>query len=385
MRLRLHTAGESHGPAVSALLDGLPAGFDVSRETIQRDLDRRRRGYGRGGRMRIEGDVVEVLAGLRGGRGLGSPLLLQVANRDYWADAMHPFDPAPPGADRAVTRPRPGHADLAGALKYGTRDARGILERASARSTVARVAAGSVCRQVLGEFGVRLCGHVLAIGTVETEPDGSDLDALAARAEASEVRCADASASAGMVAAIRQAQHQGDSLGGLLEVIAVGVPAGLGGPSEWDTRLDGRLAQAVMSIQGIKGVEIGLGFAAARQPGSLVHDPIAYRDGAFVRASNRAGGIEGGISNGEPIVVRAAMKPIPTLATALPSVDLVTKQPADAAVERTDSCVVPAAAVVAEAAVAFVLLDALLDKIGGDSRAESLRNFAGYLEQVRAL
>ena len=384
MRLRLHTAGESHGPAVSALLDGLPAGFAVSRETIQRDLDRRRRGYGRGGRMRIEGDAVEVLAGLRGGRALGSPLLLQVKNRDFWA-AMHPFDPAPPGAERAVTRPRPGHVDLAGMLKYGTRDARDILERASARSTVARVAAGSVCKQVLEEFGVRLCGHVLAIGTVEADPDRSDFDALAARAEASEVRCADAPASGAMVAAIRQAQHEGDSLGGLFEVLAVGVPPGLGGPSDWDTRLDGRLAQAVMSIQGIKGVEIGLGFSASRLPGSRVHDPIGYRDGRFVRESNRAGGVEGGISNGEPIVVRAAMKPIPTLATALPSVEVVTKQAADAAVERTDSCVVPAAAVVAEAAVAFVLLDALFDKIGGDSRAESLRNFGGFLEQVRAL
>jgi len=367
------------------MLEGLPAGFSLSREALQADLDRRRRGYGRGGRMRIEGDTLEVLAGLRGGMTIGSPLLLQVKNADHWTEAMDAWNPAPAGSERAVTRPRPGHADLAGAYKYGTRDARDVLERASARSTVARVAAGGACKQLLLEMGVRLVGHVLSIGEERADPDRSDLAALAQDAEASEVRCADVEASARMVAAIKAAQRVGDSLGGVLEVIAAGVPPGLGGASEWDVRLDGRLAQAVMSIQGIKGVEIGLGFSAAGLPGSRVHDPILYGDGRLLRPTNHAGGIEGGMSNGEPVVVRAAMKPIPTLARPLPSVDLVTKQPADAAVERTDSCVVPAAAVVAEAAVAFVLLDALLDKVGGDSRAETLRNLRGYLEQVRDL
>jgi chorismate synthase len=385
VRLRLHTAGESHGPAVGAILQGLPAGFAVSREAIQADLDRRRRGYGRGGRMRIESDTIEALAGLRGGRTLASPVLLCVRNTDWWSDAMDPWAPPAPGAERAVTRPRPGHADLAGALKLGTHDARDILERASARSTVARVAAGAVCKQVLLDLGVRLAGHVLSIGDVDGSPDRKDFAALCAEAEASPVRCADMSAAPRMVAAIQAAQRQGDSLGGVIEVLAVGVPPGLGSPAEWDTRLDGRLAQAVMSIQGIKGVEIGIGFLAARLPGSRVHDPIGYEQDRFVRASNHAGGIEGGMSNGEPVFVRAAMKPIPTLARPLPSVDLRTKAPADAAVERTDSCVVPAAAVVAEAAVAFVLLDALLEKTGGDSRAETLRNLHAYLEQVRAL
>jgi chorismate synthase len=337
--------------------------------------------------MRIEEDRVEILAGLRGSRTMGSPLLLQVANRDWWKDAMDPWNAPGAEAGRPVTRPRPGHADLAGALKHGLHDARDVLERASARSTVARVAAGSACKQVLAEFGMRVVGYVVAIGGVSaiSGAGDADLDALAARAEASEVRAADPDASAAMVAAIQEAQRRGDSLGGTIEVIAAGVPPGLGGPADWDLRLDGRLAQAVMSIQGIKGVEIGLGFAASSRAGSEVHDPIGWSGGRFTRPSNRAGGIEGGISNGEPVVLRAAMKPIPTLARPLPSVDLVSKQPADAAVERTDSCVVPAAAVVAEAAVAFVLLDALLDKVGGDSRAESLRNFAGYVDQIRGL
>jgi len=370
---------------VCAILDGLPAGFPIAREKIQADLDRRRRGYGRSGRMRIESDVIEVLAGLRGGQTLGSPLLLQVKNADHWSDTMDPWTGSSEEAARAVTRPRPGHADLAGAFKYGVHDVRNVLERASARATVARVAAGSVCRQVLAEMGVAIVGHVLAIGEVEADPDRSDPGSLAAAAEVSDVRCANPDASSLMVAAIQAARRRGESLGGVLEVIASGVPPGLGGPSEWDTRLDGRLAQAVMSIQGIKGVEIGLGFRAARLPGSQVHDPILFRDGLFVRPTNNAGGVEGGMSNGEPVIVRAGMKPIPTLARPLASVDLSTKEPADAAVERTDSCVVPAAAVVAEAAVATVLLDALLDKVGGDSRAETLRNLNGYREQVHAL
>jgi chorismate synthase len=358
----------------------------VDRAALDRDLHRRQLGYGRGGRMKIEHDEVEVLAGLRGGRTLGSPLVLVVRNRDHaaWQESMHPWDaPAPDRRDR-ITRPRPGHADLAGALKYGTHDVRDVLERASARSTAARVAAGAVCRQLLDGFGVRVVGHVLRIGEVAAAAPPAALDELAARAEQSEVRCADADASARMVETIAATRKRGDSLGGVFEVVAAGVPPGLGSSAEWDQRLDGRLAQALMSVQAVKGVEIGAGFAAAALPGSQVHDPIVWQEGFFARPTNNAGGVEGGVSNGEPVVCRAALKPIPTLARPLASVDLVTKEAFDAARERTDSCVVPAAAVVGEAAVAFVLADALLEKLGGDSLAETRRNFEGYLEQLRA-
>ncbi|MSP62143.1 MAG: chorismate synthase [Myxococcales bacterium] len=378
--MQLTTAGESHGPALVAVLVGLPHGLRVTREAIDRDLARRQAGFGRGGRMKIEHDEVEVLAGLRGGVTLGSPLALAVRNRDFanWGDVMDPFVPPSGARAAAITRPRPGHVDLAGCLKLGLTDARDVLERSSARSTVARVAAGAVAKALLGACGVELFAHVVRIGDVAAAPVERDFAAARERAEASEVRCADPEAGARMVAAIRAAQRDGDSLGGIVEVIAWNLPPGLGSHAEWTDRLDGRLALALMSIQAMKGVEVGLGFAAAQQRGSAVHDPIGWNGRRFTRPSNRAGGVEGGLSNGEPVVVRAAMKPIPTLARPLPSVDLATKQPFDAQKERTDSCAVPAAAVVAEAAVAFVLADALLDKTGGDTMDEVRAHLAGF-------
>ncbi|MEK6608968.1 MAG: chorismate synthase [Myxococcota bacterium] len=384
MRLRLHTAGESHGPAIVAWLDGLPAGLQIDRAALGRDLARRQRGYGRGGRQKIERDEAEILSGLRGGKTLGSPLAIVVANRDHasWVESMHPWDPPLPGREDRITRPRPGHADLAGALKYGTHDVRDVLERASARSTAARVAAGAICKQLLAAFNLRVVGHVLSIGDVTSDPPRLDLDALADAAEASDVRCADAEAGARMCAAIDAARRRGDSLGGVVEVMATGVPPGLGSTADWDLRMDGRLAQAVMSIQAVKGVEIGAGFASARTPGSQVHDPIHRAEGRFVRPTNHAGGVEGGMTNGEAVIVRAAMKPIPTLARPLASVDLVSKEAFDAAKERTDSCAVPACAVVAEAAVAFVLCDAFLDKFGGDAMPETVRNYQGFMRQL---
>jgi chorismate synthase len=297
---------------------------------------------------------------------------------------MDPF--APPSGERskALTRPRPGHADLSGAMKLGLYDARDVLERSSARSTAARVAAGAVCKALLRACGADLMCHVTRIGAVEAPPIPADLDRREARqrAERSEVRCVDDTASEAMKQAIRDAQQAGDSLGGVVEVICWGLPPGLGSHVEWDLRLDGRLAQALMSIQAMKGVEVGLGFTTAALPGSQVHDPIFWQEGQFFRPSNHAGGVEGGNTNGEPVVVRAAMKPIPTLAQPLPSVDLATKRPFDAQKERTDSCAVPAAAVVAEAAVAFVLADAMLDKSGGDSLDEVRRNLQSYRDAL---
>jgi chorismate synthase len=385
-RLRLLTAGESHGPALVALLEGLPHGLAVDKAAIDADLKRRQGGYGRGGRMKIEKDTVEVLAGLRGGRTLGSPLALVVRNLDHaaWTDVMDPFAPPTGARGKALTRPRPGHADLAGSLKLGLHDARDVLERSSARSTAARVAAGAVCKALLAAAGVELMSHVTRIGQVAAPPlPGADFPSLRARAEGepNELRCVDPAAAQAMVAEIAAAQKNGDSLGGVVEVIAWGVPPGLGSHVEWDLRLDGRIAQALLSIQAMKGVEIGLGFTSAERPGSAVHDPIEYA-GRFVRPSNHAGGIEGGITNGEPVIVRAAMKPIPTLARALGSVDLASKESFDAQKERTDSCAVPAAAVVAEAALAFVLADALLDKTGGDSMDEVLRNLQAYRDAL---
>jgi chorismate synthase len=389
-RLKLTTAGESHGPAEVAILCGLPLGLRIERGAINRDLARRQGGYGRGPRQRLERDEVEVLAGLRGGLTLGSPLALLVRNRDFanWLQTMDPWER--PSDLRALTRPRPGHADLAGALKHGLRDARPVVERASARSTVATVAAGAVARRLCAEFGIEIVGHVLAIGDVRAEdaavPRG-DAAALRRRAESSPVRCADPGASGRMGSLIDEARRAGESLGGLVEVIAFGVPPGLGGYAEEEARLDGRLGQAALAVPGIKGVAIGAGFAAAALRGSLVHDPIGYRQSRrrFTRPSNRAGGLEGGVSNGEPVWLQAAMKPLPTLGRPLPSVDLKSKRPADAGEERTDSVAVPAAAVVLEAAVGLTLADALCEKLGGDSLREMKRNFDAYLAAVREL
>ncbi len=381
-RLRLLTAGESHGPALTAILEGMPHGLALDEAAINRDLKRRQGGYGRGGRMKIESDAIEILGGIRGGQTLGSPIAMVVRNADFasWAELMDPWKP--PIEGKTLTRPRPGHADLAGAIKLGLHDARDVLERSSARSTAVRVAAGAICKALLQACGIELFAHVTRIGEVVApvleRADAADF----ARIEASEVRCADDVTSAQMIAAIQAAQHDGDSLGGVVEVIATGAPPGLGSHVEWDRRLDGRIALSMMSIQAMKGVEIGLGFESAAKRGSFVHDPILREENRFIRPTNHAGGIEGGNTNGEPVVVRVAMKPIPTLARPLPSVDLTTKLPFDAQKERTDSCAVPAASVVAEAALAFVLADALLEKTGGDSLTEVLRNLGAYRDAV---
>jgi chorismate synthase len=384
MRLRWSTAGESHGPELLAIVEGIPAGLPLLAVDIDTDLARRQRGYGRGGRMKIETDQARMVGGVRGGETLGGPIALSIVNRDHanWAGRMGP-DPFPT-VPEALTRPRPGHADLAGGLKYDRHDLRDILERASARETASRVAVGAVCRKLLAALGIDVFAHVVAIGPVEAAPANLASDEMRARARASDLCCVDPEAEQGMRAAIREAAHAGDTLGGVFEVIATGVPPGLGSHVQWDRKLDGRLAQALMSIQAIKGVEIGLGFGAARVRGSEVHDPIGYDEAAraFTRPSNRAGGLEGGITNGMPVVCRAAMKPIATLKKALGSVDVHTKAAFEAAFERSDVCAVAAASVVGEAMVAVTLADALLEKLGGDSLREMADNLAAYRSRL---
>lgn len=383
--LRYLTAGESHGPALTTIVEGLPAGLPVEAAYIDAQLARRQGGYGRGGRMEIEHDRVRILGGIRAGKTLGSPVSLQIENRDWenWADTMAP-GPEARTNDRLVTRPRPGHADLPGALKYGHRDVRNVLERASARETAARVAAGSLARRLLEEMGIEILGLVVQIGEVTAAVPDLSVDGLRTRVAESRVMCPDAVASLRMAEHIDRIRDEGDSLGGVFEVRAYGVPPGLGSYAHWDRRLDGRLAGALMSIQAIKGVEIGLGFDGAARPGSTVQDEIVYtEDRGFYRPTNRAGGIEGGVSNGEPVVVRAAMKPIPTLRRPLKSVDLISRAPSEAAFERSDICAVPAACVIGEAVVAFELARACLEKFGGDSLAELLDNRRCYLERVR--
>lgn len=379
------TAGESHGPRLTAVVEGIPAGLTLLGADVDADLARRQRGYGRGGRMKIETDRVEFVGGVRGGETLGSPVAMSIANRDHanWLDRM---SAAPlPAAVEPLTRPRPGHADLAGGLKYARHDLRDVLERASARETASRTAVGAVCRKLLAAFGIDVFAHVIAIGGVEAAHTGDLPPAeLRSRSRASDLACADAAAEVLMKEAIHEAAHAGDTLGGVFEVVATGVMPGLGSHVQWDRKLDGRLAQALMSIQAIKGVEIGAGFGAARTRGSGVHDPIHYDSAArrFTRPTNRAGGLEGGVTNGEPVVSRAAMKPIATLKKALASVDVVTKEAYDAAFERSDVCAVPAASVVGEAMVAIVLSDAILEKFGGDSIREIGRNIESYRAQV---
>jgi chorismate synthase len=378
-QLRWLTAGESHGSGLTVILEGVPAGLGLLAEHIDEDLARRQRGYGRGGRMKIETDRVVITSGVRGGVTLGSPITLTVTNRDHekWRDSMAAGPlPRPP---EPLVRPRPGHADLAGGLKYGRDDLRDVLERASARETAARTAAGAVAKRLLAELGVDVFAHVVSIGPVECAalraPPG-DLAELKRLARESDLACADPDAEVRMREAIREASHAGDTLGGTFEVVATGVPVGLGSHVQWDRRLDGLLAQALMSIQAIKAVEIGEGWANARARGSEVHDPIGYDPVGrrFTRPSNRAGGLEGGITNGEPVVCRAAMKPIATLRRALPSVDVRTKEPSDAAFERSDVCAVAAASVVGEAMVALTLARAALEKLGGDSLGEVVEN-----------
>lgn len=380
------TTGESHGPRITAVVDGIVAGLPLLAEDVDADLARRQRGYGRGGRMKIERDRVTFTAGVRDGRTLGSPICMTIENRDFasWTDRMAPEPlPKPP---EPLTRPRPGHADLAGGLKFDRDDLRDILERASARETAARTAVGAVARKLLAELDVDVFAHVVAIGGVQANVEGLSHAEIRSRSRASDLSCADADAEQRMRAAILEAAHAGDTLGGIFEVVATGLPPGLGSHTHWDRKLDGRLAQALVSIQAIKAVEVGDGWAAAGQRGSSVHDPIAYdaTKRRFTRPSNHAGGLEGGVSNGQPIVCRAAMKPIATLKRALPSVDVHTKEPFDAAFERSDVCAVAAASVVGEAMVAITLATALLEKFGSDSLDELRRNVEGFYRQIEA-
>ncbi len=396
MTFRWTTAGESHGRGLVAILEGMPAGVPVSAARVNAELKRRMGGYGRGARMKIESDQIEWLAGVRAGETLGSPIAMLVWNRDWehWQDVMAPEADASEGEGggaggggeqakrrRQVTRPRPGHADLAGSLKYDRQDARDILERASARETVARVACGAVSKLLLEQFGIEIGSHVAELGGVVARVPTPLPQPLNAAADASAVRCLDAEAEREMIARIDAAKAAGDTLGGVVEVLALGVPVGLGSHVSWDRKLDGRLAQAVMSIPAVKGVELGLGFEAARRKGSEVHDEILP---GFARGTNRAGGTEGGMTTGEAVMLRAAMKPISTLMSPLKTVDLATGAPAQAQSERSDVTAVPAMGVIAEAMVALILGQAMVEKFGGDALSEMKRNYDGYQAQVRA-
>jgi chorismate synthase len=373
--LRYLTAGESHGKAVIAILEGMVSGLEVDAKVIDKDLKRRMQGYGRGDRMKIEEDSVQVLSGLKGGLTLGSPVTLLVENKDFSIETLP-----------VLSCPRPGHADLAGALKYNQSDLRAILERSSARETVARVSIGGLCKILLGEFGVDILSHVTVIGGVDSHTKSLSFEELHTLTEKSPVRCPDEAATKLMCEEIDSAKESGDTLGGSFEIIARNIPAGLGNHVHWDRKLDANLAQALMSIQAIKGVDIGLGVGVAKKRGSKCHDEILYKkDKGFSRKTNNAGGIEGGVSNGEDIVLHAYMKPIATLKEPLSSIDIKTKSKKKAEVQRADICAVPAAGVVGEAVAAFVLANAMCEKFGGDSLAEMKRNFEGYLEQTRNL
>jgi chorismate synthase len=383
--LRFFTAGESHGPCLTAIVEGCPAGIHVDIVQINSDLARRQQGYGRGGRMKIERDEAQILSGVRWGESLGSPITLRIDNKD-WRNWEKRMSPSPEDRDEkiAVTRPRPGHADLTGALKYHHYDVRNILERASARETAARVAVGGLAKCVLSAFGVRVMGYVTEIGGIVADHSQLAVEEVFARAEISPVRLADTQAEEKIIELIDRCKKQGDTLGGVVEVVATGLPPGLGSFVQWDRKLDGRLGYALMSLQAVKGVEFGLGFATARMPGSQVHDEISFDTArGFVRHSNNSGGIEGGMSTGEPLRVRVAFKPLSTLMRPLHSVDIRTKESVEATIERSDVCAIPAAAVIAESVVAFVLAQAFLEKFGGDSLTEIRRNHEGYMEQVR--
>ncbi|MBP2705706.1 chorismate synthase [Microbispora sp. RL4-1S] len=388
--LRWLTAGESHGPELLAILEGLPAGVEVTTAQLDEALRRRRLGYGRGARMKFEQDEVTISGGVRHGRTLGSPVAIRVGNTEWpkWELVMaaDPVDPALlEGVARNAprSRPRPGHADLAGMQKYGFDDARPVLDRASARETAARVALGQVARSFLKQaLGVDIVSHVVSIGEASAPRDVLPGPGDMAAVDADPVRCVDPAASAAMVAEIDKAHKDGDTLGGVVEVVAYGLPPGLGSYTHWDRRLDSRLAAALMGIQAIKGVAVGDGFETARRPGSRAHDEIENTSDGVHRITNRAGGVEGGMTNGEPLRVSAAMKPISTVPRALATVDVLTGEPAKAHHERSDVCAVPAAAIVAEAMVALVLADAAVEKFGGDSVEEVARNLAGYLSSL---
>ena len=384
--LRWLTAGESHGPELVAILEGLPAGVPISKAAIQADLQRRKLGYGRGARMKFEEDALDISGGIRFGLSMGSPVALRIGNTEWprWVDVMSAepvdLDSLPKGRGAPLTRPRPGHADLVGMQKYDFEESRNVLERASARETAARVALGAVARAFLGELGIRLVAHTLSIGTVRVPagsalPTPDDVEAL----DADPLRCFDAATSAAMVAEVDRAHETGDTLGGVVEVLVTGLPPGLGSYVHWDRRLDGQLAGALMSIQAIKGVEVGDGFETTTRPGSAAHDELVIGADGITRLSDRAGGIEGGMSTGTLLRVRAGMKPIATVPHALRTVDVATGEAAGAHHQRSDVCAVPAAGVVAEAMVALVLANSVLEKFGGDSIAQTKRNLESYL------
>jgi len=391
--IRFTTAGESHGQGLVCILEGMPAGVPLSASDVDEQLARRQQGYGRGRRMQIERDAVELLSGVRAGETLGSPIAMLVRNRDWknWSEIM---DPAPRADDpgprrRAVTRVRPGHADLTGLLKYDRSDARDILERASARETTARVASGAVCRRFLAEFGVRIGSHLSHLGGIDAARPDPMPDDINAAADASQLRTLDAAAERAMIERIDAVKREGNTLGGICEVVADGLPVGLGSHVSWDRKLDGRIGAAMMSIPAVKGVEIGIGFDAARRTGAEVHDEIERAPGRPLagnvrRRSNRAGGLEGGMTTGEPLVVRVAMKPISTLMRPLQTVDVATGAAAEATAERSDVTAAPAMGVIAEAMLAIVLADAFMEKFGGDSLNETRRNYDGYVSHVAA-
>ena len=394
--LRYLTAGESHGKALIGILEGIPSGLSLSAEDINRDLGRRQMGYGRGGRMKIESDHAEILSGVRWGKTIGSPITLLIENKDYrnWLKGMSPYA-EDDGSIPAVTRPRPGHADLTGAIKYYHHDMRNVLERSSARETAVRVALGAVAKKFLQAFHITIGSFVIQIGTIRVKglrdkrvkgssESSRTLESLFKKAEKSPVRCPDEQAAKKMTTLIDRIMKSGDSLGGVFEVFATGVPAGLGSYIQWDRRLDGRLAQALMSIQAIKGVEAGLGFEMSKRSGSEVMDEIFYSHHyGYYRKTNNAGGMEGGMTDGMPIILRAAMKPIPTLRRPLRSIDITTKKPVEAAYERSDICAVPAAGVIGEAMVALTITDAFLEKFGGDSMKEIQQHYDSYVHHIK--
>ncbi|MBU4376966.1 MAG: chorismate synthase [Candidatus Omnitrophica bacterium] len=369
--LRYLTAGESHGKALLAILEGMPSGLKIPADFINNELKKRQSGYGRGERMKIEADKAEILSGLRNGETIGSPISLLIKNADARIDELP-----------KIHSPRPGHADLAGAMKYGRRDMRDILERSSARETAARVALGAVCKIFLSEFDIDIFSHVIHIGGIDAHTSGQTLAEVKNTASGSILRCADKAAEKLMCEEIDKASSAGDTLGGIFEVVITGQPPGLGSHVQWDRKLDGRLAMGVMSIQAIKGVEIGAGFSLAKRMGSKSHDEIIYKDGRFRRSTNNAGGIEGGITNGEPVVIRAAMKPISTLKNPLKSVDIITKEVTSAALERSDICAVPSASVVAEGVCAFEIAGAFLEKFGSDALGEITKNYQNYIKML---
>ncbi|MCY9589365.1 chorismate synthase [Paenibacillus chitinolyticus] len=386
--MRYLTAGETHGPQLTAIIEGFPSNVTIDFEAMNFQLHRRQKGHGRGRRMQIEKDTASIAGGVRHGRTTGAPIALVVENNDWkhWTSIMNIEEqPDTDEGKRRVNRPRPGHADLNGGLKYNQRDLRNILERSSARETTMRVACGAVARQLLEAFGIKLASHVVRIGEVEAKSPQLPIDELIAITEESPVRVTDPEAEAAMIAAIDAAKADGDTLGGIVEVIVEGAPVGLGSHVQWDRKLDGRIAQAVLSIQAFKGCEIGIGFEAAKLRGSSVHDEIQYDpEKGFRRASNRAGGFEGGMTTGEPIVVRGVMKPISTLYKPLQSVDIDTKEAFTAQVERSDTCAVPAAGVIMENVVAWEVAQAFMEKFGGDSLEEIRRNYENYLKQVES-